>query len=106
MGAMCRCRRRPFHHSHYERTSLGDDAQGAEVAIERCRFCGTRWLHYLIEEPHYTAAGRWWRVKLPPGAEVPTDEAKCFIEAQPEGFCGGSRFQSTGFAVRAPIRVA
>jgi len=45
-------------------------------------------------------------VKLPPGVEVSINEAKRFIEEQQEGFCGGSRFQSTGFAVRAPIRVA
>jgi hypothetical protein len=103
--SLCSCRTPPFHYTHFERTELGDDSRGADVSICVCKSCGTKWLNYLIEEPQYTAAGRWWRVELPSGVEMTPEKAKVFVEAQRDGFAGGSRFNSTGFAVYTPIRV-
>lgn len=105
MHSLCLCRTPPFDYKNFERTALGEDSQGADVSICMCKSCGTKWLKYLIEEPYYTKAGRWWQVEVKPGIEVTPKNAKVIVEAQRDGFAGGSRFNSTGFAVHAPIRV-
>ncbi|MBI5722621.1 MAG: hypothetical protein HZA50_01590 [Planctomycetes bacterium] len=76
--------------------------------METCIRCGARWLKYLIEEPHYTRSGRWWRVPLT-GADLPEigmDNIRQYIEKQPWCFVGGSFFNSTGARKIAPIAIS
>ena len=107
MTTPCRCRTPPFHHADYERLDLGTDGLDAVVSVQTCRACGTEWLHYLIEQEHLTAAGRWWRVELldPLDPILSASTARDYIERQPEGFAGGSHFASTGHRILAPIRI-
>lgn len=106
--ANCVCRTPPFHYTLYDTVELGEDARGAEVSLSTCKSCGQAWLRYLIEEPHYSRSGRWWQVAVPTdrAAAVTAAMAREFIEAQGEGFVGGSYFNSTGRSVAAPIRIA
>ena len=103
----CRCRNPPFFFGDFETLVIGEDSTGAEVSIDRCRACGTDWLNYQIEEPHYTRSGRWWRVSIPEASRsnVHAQNARAFVEEQATGFVGGCYFSSSGHEVTAPIRV-
>jgi hypothetical protein len=106
-SSICRCRRPPFHYQDYERAVLGDDRHWAEVSVDRCKFCGTYWLKYLIEEAHHTASGRWWRVILPESDRdsIQAEDARAFIERQASGFYGGSHFASRGDVFNRPPKI-
>jgi hypothetical protein len=106
--ASCKCQLPPFYFGDYDTVECGDDPRGAEVSVSTCRRCGVVWLTYLIEEPHQSRSGRWWRVEVPPEsrAQVSAASAKEFIERQPSGYAGGSFFNSPGHAIIAPIHVA
>jgi hypothetical protein len=107
MSAACKCHSPPFHFADYETVELGEDSHGAEVSLSTCRRCGLVWLNYLVEEPHYSRSGRWWRVAVPREQRIAISAktAREFIQQQDEGFVGGSYFESTGRKVSAPIRV-
>ena len=63
------------------------------------------WLEYLVEEPHHSHSGRWWRVEVSPtdyGA-LSAATARTVVERAAKGFAGGSYFDSRGFEVTAPI---
>ena len=106
-GHPCSCRRPPFRHTDYDTKHIGEDRHGADAAVATCKACGSVWLTYFIEEPHYSRSGRWWRVELPTDAlkEVSAASARALIERSAEGFAGGSFFNSQGHAITAPIRV-
>lgn len=59
MSLACTCRRPPFHFQDYDTVAIGEDEYGADISISLCKSCGAAWLQYLIEEPHYSRAGRW-----------------------------------------------
>ena len=107
MSNDCACHVPPFRFTDYETVDLGADPRGAEVSLETCRRCGQVWLKYLIEEPHYSRSGRWWRATVPPErrGEIGAANARAFVEAQPAGFVGGSFFDSTGKSVSGPLRI-
>jgi len=60
----CNCRKPPFHFPGFTVLELGEDLSGASISVATCKKCGAKWLNYLIEEPHHTGSGRWWRVPL------------------------------------------
>jgi len=103
----CKCHQPPFDYEDYERIELGYDRTHSEVSMARCKYCGTYWLKYLIEEEHYTSSGRWWRVVVPEAEKdsVTAANARTFIERQASGFYGGSYFSSTGRAFDSPTRI-
>lgn len=107
MSANCRCQSPPFLYTDYTTIDLGEDSHGAEVSLSTCTRCGLIWLKYLIEEPHYSKSGRWWRVIVSPEQQssIVADGARSFIEQQKEGFAGGSFFDSTGDRIYAPIKI-
>jgi hypothetical protein len=112
MSALCRCSIPPFRYSDFAIDTLGEvvceaDGQDAQVTLETCLHCQAVWLKYLIEEPHYSRSGRWWRVHVS-AAHAPlltADRARAFIEQQSEGFVGGSYYSSAGHKITAPILV-
>ena len=103
----CECQTPPFHFTGFDTVGLGDDAQGAEVSLLTCRRCGLVWLKYLIEEPHHSNSGRWWRVIVPKEQRdnLSIHNAREFVQRQQDGFVGGSYFSSTGMRCYAPINV-
>jgi len=103
----CACRRPPFRFQDYDTEPIGEDRHGAEISVSTCKRCGALWLEYLIEEPHYSRSGRWWRVEIPAEhrKEVAAETAREFVEHAAEGFAGGSFFDSQGHAITAPIKV-
>jgi hypothetical protein len=103
----CACRQPPFPARDYRIDELGEDAHGAAASLQTCRRCGAVWLKYLVEEPHFSRSGRWWRVEVAPGREglATAATARACVEAAPCGFAGGSWFDSAGHAVAAPIAV-
>jgi hypothetical protein len=98
----------PFWFEGFERTDLGEDVFGAEVSLEACKACGRIWLKYLIEEPHYSHAGRWWRAAVPEEelGEIFAASARQFIERQASCFVGGSGFGGSGRETLGPVHIA
>jgi len=103
----CSCRHPPFQYTDYDTEHIGEDSHGADIAVSTCKACGSVWLKYLVEEPHHSRSGRWWRVELPADAAkgVSAASARGLIECSAEGFAGGSYFDSQGHAITAPIRI-
>lgn len=104
----CACKQPPFRFDGYDSTMLGEDQQGAEVSLSKCKRCGITWLMYFIEEPHYSRSGRWWRVEVAPdhALELSALSARQYVENSSAGFAGGSYFNSSGHVVTAPIVAA
>ena len=104
----CFCTRPPFRGEDYNIVEIGEDGSGAEISLSTCKCCGTIWLTYSIEWPHYSRSGRWWRVEVAAenNRSVSAATAKAFVESAAEGFVGGSFFNSRGHAITAPINVA
>jgi hypothetical protein len=100
----CKCEKPPFNYLDYNSSNLGEDASGAEVSIDQCKKCGVRWVKYLIEEPHYSNSGRWWRARLSEPV-LKSEEAKQYIQKQAWCFIGGSYYNSSGRRLNAPITI-
>jgi hypothetical protein len=103
----CTCRQPPFWFVDYYTVHLGEDSRGADISLLTCKHCGATWLTYLIEEPHYSRSGRWWRVEITAENTIAVSAAtarQC-VERSAEGFAGGSYFNSRGHAITAPIKV-
>jgi hypothetical protein len=63
-----RSRSAPYRrYADYDTVHLGEDDRGAEITLSTCKSCGTIWLAYRIDEPHYRRSGRWWRVEIAAG---------------------------------------
>ncbi|MBN2835218.1 MAG: hypothetical protein JXR48_09655 [Candidatus Delongbacteria bacterium] len=90
----CKCKKPPFHYLDYDIVVLGENNLG-EATLQTCKKCGAIWLKFLIEEPHYTNSGRWWRVQVSPNEMVSLtiDSAINYIEIQSECFVGGSFYK-------------
>ena len=99
-------------HEPTEIMELGEDPNCNdmnEVTMWKCREGGEfYWLKYLIEQPHYKNAGRWWMVKI--SAEdadgFSADMARSFIEDQDWCFVGGSYYDQGEHIAKRPIRVS
>ena len=103
----CACRHPPFPFTDYHTVDLGEDSRGAEVSLSTCKSCGAIWLKYFIDEPHYPRSGRWWRVEIAAAdaSAMSAATARDHVQRSPEGFAGGSFFDSQGHAIVAPITV-
>ena len=104
MPENCICENPPFHYSNYEKVKSGTDAFGAEVTLEKCKYCKNFWLVYLLENPHYSNSGRWWRTKIA-SDDIEIENARSRFEQSKSCFIGGSYFQSNGTKVIAPIKI-
>jgi hypothetical protein len=108
MSSFCKCQSPPFCFSDYSVKQFGEDSTGANVSIETCLHCGRKWLKYIIEEPHYSQSGRWWRVLIATETvpSVSAHAARSYIEAQTEVFRGGSYFRTSGEKILGPLHIA
>ncbi len=104
MPENCICENPPFHYLNYEKLKCATDPFGAQITLEKCKNCGNIWLVYLIEEPHYSRSGRWWRIKLISN-DINVESARSHIENSKYCFVGGTYFQSTGKRATAPIKI-
>lgn len=107
IASNCVCSKPPFHFKSFDTESIGEDSLGAEITIDTCKKCGQSWLKLLIEQPHHSRSGRWWRVAV--SAEnsktLVVANIRAFIEQQTECFVGGSFYESSGHLLRAPIKI-
>ncbi len=108
MLQICKCETPPSHYSDFDEEFVGEDQHAAEVSLFRCRTCGRSWLKYLIEEPHRSNSGRWWRVAVSPEdlAGLSVGTARDFIEKQLQCIVGGSYFGSTGLRYFHPVKIS
>ncbi|WP_054813355.1 hypothetical protein [Nocardia arizonensis] len=91
----------PFNAGDYESHYVGVDDSSwryADVTIETCAHCGTKWLHYFYEHESYRESGQWYRAVI--AAEMvesltPYTAAE-FLESQSWYFYGGSYWRTTG----------
>jgi len=103
----CKCEEPPFYYLKFHSKELGEDATHGEVSLEKCKKCGTYWLKYLIEQPQYTKAGRWWRVRISQNdlENFTVEMAKSYIENQDWCFVGGSFYDQGIHKKERPITV-
>ncbi len=97
----CVCFSPEFDYQDYVSTPLGLDMTNqryAEVSVKICRYCGTRWLHYLVEYEGFSGSGRWFRGVLAEQdqAAITPQNAAAYLEGLEWHFCGGSYFRSRG----------
>lgn len=103
----CDCERPPFNYADYKIEILGEDTTYGEVSLNQCLKCGAYWLKYLIEEPHYTNSGRWWRIRISKGElkAITVENAKEYIMSQDTCFVGGSFYKQGIHKQERPIIV-
>jgi len=108
VGAQCRCTTPPLDYRGFVREELGVDEAGgrfADVAIERCKYCGRAWLHYHYEIEAFSGSGRWYRGLLTPGQAAHATPANALeiLAALPWHLYGGSYFGTSGERRDAPL---
>lgn len=98
----CKCMHPPLDYRDYDLDPasdiFGDDRNGGEITVEKCKHCSTKWLRYFVEYPAFTASGRWCRGVVTDSelADLTTENALSFLEQRPWYLYGGSYFDSTG----------
>ncbi|MFL5539828.1 MAG: hypothetical protein ACJ8J0_12585 [Longimicrobiaceae bacterium] len=108
VGEQCRCMTPPPDHRDYVREELGVDEGGgryADVAIERCKYCGRPWLRYHYEIEAFTGSGRWYRGLVTPeqAARATPHNALEILASLPWHLYGGSYFETTGKRSDVPL---
>ena len=90
----CKCKTPPYSYLDYEIIELDKNNQG-QARLQTCKICGSVWVNYLIEEPHYTKSGRWWRAEIQSSdfGYLKIENVKSYIESQESCFVGGSFYE-------------
>jgi hypothetical protein len=90
----CLCFTGDVFYLNFDERQIGDDSDGGEVSVLRCKRCGQFWLHYLMEYPHLTAAGRWFHGPITPetAQSAKPESARELLETLDWYFRGGSAF--------------
>lgn len=94
----CKCFNPPFDFADFDSHSLGTAADHAEISIQICKNCGTKWLHYFFENEAFTKSGRWYRglISDQETAHLLPDKAVSHLENLNWYVYGGSYFETTG----------
>jgi len=108
VGAQCQCMTPPLDYRGFVREALGVDEGGgryADVAIERCKYCGRPWLHYHYEIEAFSGSGRWYRGLVTPeqAARATPHNALEILAGLPWYLYGGSYFETTGKRSDVPL---
>jgi hypothetical protein len=104
----CRCNYVPPRHFDYDRQYIGvDETDGrfAEVAIDTCKYCGTKWINYFYEVEGFSGSGRWYRgiIGEEAAATISASTAATWLEQLDQYMYGGSYFDSEGAYGRGRI---
>jgi hypothetical protein len=98
----CRCTFVPPRYFDYDRIDIGvDETDGrfAEVSIDTCKYCGTRWIHYFYEIEGISNSGRWYRGMIGEkgdAADITPGIAVRWLEQLEQYVYGGSYFNTEG----------
>jgi hypothetical protein len=98
----------PIDYLDFVRTEIGvDPANGrfAEVSIDRCKQCGSRWLAYQYELEAFSRSGRWYRGLITPAQaeQVAVPGALAILAGLPWYLYGGSYYDSSGKRSDGPL---
>ena len=90
----CPCQAGDVFYLNFDERAIGDDSCGGEISVLRCKQCGQFWLHYLMEYPQLTGAGRWIQGPITPeiAATVEAEIARKVLDRLDWYFRGGSAF--------------
>ncbi len=93
----------PFSYLNYETIELGiDETNGrfAEVSIQTCKHCGTKWLNYFVEIEGFSSSIKWFKAKIEASFldEITPENAVENIEKADWHFYGGS-YYGTGISI-------
>jgi len=97
----CRCTFPPPRHFDYSREFIGvDETNGrfAEVSIDTCKYCGTKWINYFYEVEGFSKSGRWYRgiIGEEAAATISASNAAAWLEQLDQYMYGGSYFGTEG----------
>ena len=81
----------------------GTDARYAEITIERCTLCHSRWLHYLVEEEGISRSGRWFRGLISTDTNVTAASAAQLLASLDWYWAGGSYFDGETHRRSGPL---
>ncbi len=107
--ATCKCYLPPLHFSDFEIAFLGtDETKGrfADVSVETCRHCHTKWLKYAVEFEGFRNSGRWYRgiIQEADCTKMTPQKAVAYLEKLDWYIYGGSYFSSTGKYGKGHVR--
>jgi hypothetical protein len=97
----CVCMHPPFDYRDFSSVSVGtDETNGrfADVTIDACNKCQSKWLRYFVEYAGFSQSGRWYRGQVSDevARTVTPESAVAVLEKLGSYFYGGSYFRSTG----------
>lgn len=106
----CVCYSLLIRYRDFNSSFLGvDETNGrfAEVTIETCAFCGTKWIKYLVEYEGFPGSGRWYRgiINDEDLEQMVPEKTVEYLESLPWFIFGGSYFSSTGMYGREELQV-
>ena len=105
----CKCFIPPLSYTDFKKAFWGVDKTNgrfAEITVQVCVHCGTKWLNYLVEFEAFSKSARWYRgvvsekelKNLQPEKVVP------YIEGLNWFIFGGSYFSSTGMYGKGEVQ--
>ena len=110
LTSTCKCYFPPIYYGDYHISFLGIDKTNgrfAEVTIETCVHCGTKWIKYSIEFEAFSNSGRWYRGMIADEAvnEMVPEKAVMYLEKKEFYIFGGSYFESAGMYGNGTLQV-
>lgn len=107
--AKCKCFVPPLHHTDYEISFWGVDKTNgrfADITLEVCNHCGTKWLKYLVEFEAFPKSGRWYRgiVTEKELTNMEPENVVAHFEGLDWFIYGGSYFSSTGMYGKGKVQ--
>jgi len=105
----CKCFIPPLLNTEFEVSFWGvDNSNGrfAEISLEICIYCGTKWLNYLIEYEAFSKSGRWYRGVVSDNKlkEITPENVVTYFEGLDWFIFGGSYFSSTGMYGKGKVQ--
>jgi len=90
-------------------TQIGIDERNgrfAEITLNTCKHCSTKWLRYFAEFEAFSKSGRWYRgiVQEKDLPQIKPDNAVEYLEELDWFIYGGSHFSSTGMYGRGQVQ--
>jgi hypothetical protein len=95
----CICHTPPFSYLNFDTDDLGIDKTNgrfAEVSIQICKHCKTKWLNYLVETEGFSGSIKWFKAVVPDTqiSSITPENAANYIKNCDWYFYGGSYYGS------------